>query len=152
MTDPKDIGRRIEQRRKELNLTLKDVADKACVSLSTISRYERGEFDRIKLPVVMAIANALGVSHDYIVCKTDNPFPDLGDMVDIGVSPSDIRIDGTHKRGKVAVSPSSRLQPANSIRIAGRDGSFVERRLTDEQLALFQSMLDQMKPIDDENI
>lgn len=40
----------------------------------------------------------------------------------------------------------------NIIKIAGRDGSFVERELTDEQVALMKNMLDQMKPIDDENI
>ena len=38
----------------------------------------------------------------------------------------------------------------NIIKIAGRDGSYREKRLSDEQLALFQSMLDQMKPVDDE--
>lgn len=40
----------------------------------------------------------------------------------------------------------------NIIKLAGRDGTFVERKLTDSQLALFKSMLDQLPPIDDENI
>lgn len=40
----------------------------------------------------------------------------------------------------------------NIIKLAGRDGTFVERKLTDSQLSLFKSMLDQLPPIDDENI
>lgn len=82
MANPKDIGLRIEKRRKELDLTLEEVASKVGVSLSTISRYERGEFDRIKLPVIISIANALSVSYDYLVCKSDVPFPDLAELPD----------------------------------------------------------------------
>ena len=36
----------------------------------------------------------------------------------------------------------------NIIKIAGRDGSFVERNLTDEQLDLFKKMIDQMPDTD----
>ncbi|MDY3692972.1 MAG: hypothetical protein SO072_13545 [Dysosmobacter sp.] len=54
---------------------------------------------------------------------------------------------------KEAPTPVSESGPArNIIKIAGRDGSFVERELTDEQVALMKNMLDQMKPIDDESI
>ena len=35
----------------------------------------------------------------------------------------------------------------NIIRIAGRDGSFVERELTDQQLAALQAILDQMPDV-----
>lgn len=38
----------------------------------------------------------------------------------------------------------------NIIKMAGRDGSYTEKRVSDEQLALFKSMLDQMKPVDDD--
>lgn len=40
----------------------------------------------------------------------------------------------------------------NVIKIAGRDGSLIERELTDAQLSLMQNMLDQLKPVDDEKI
>lgn len=50
-------------------------------------------------------------------------------------------------------TPVSESGPArNIIKIAGRDGSFVERELTDEQVALMKNMLNQLKPIDDESI
>lgn len=40
-------------------------------------------------------------------------------------------------------------QDANMIRIAGRDGSYQERRLTDEQLDIIRRMVDQMPDFKD---
>ena len=40
-------------------------------------------------------------------------------------------------------------QDANVIRIAGRDGSYQERRLTDEQLDIIRRMVDQMPDFKD---
>lgn len=37
----------------------------------------------------------------------------------------------------------------NTIRLAGRDGSYVERRLTDEQMRAFKLMLQQLPDADD---
>lgn len=40
-------------------------------------------------------------------------------------------------------------QGRNIIKIAGRDGSFIERRLTDEQVAALKLMLAQLPEVDD---
>lgn len=66
--DYKAIGRRIEQRRKELGLTLADLAAAVDLSASTIQRYEKGHFDKIKLPVLQAIASALKVAPEWLMC------------------------------------------------------------------------------------
>lgn len=71
--DYKAIGRRIEARRKELGLTLVDLAMKVDLSASTIQRYEKGRFDRIKMPVIEAIASALCVNPDWLIGNTDDP-------------------------------------------------------------------------------
>lgn len=75
MATPEEIGLRIEQRRKELQLTLNDVADSIGVARSTIQRYEKGRISKIKLPVIEAIANALNVNPAWIIYKTDDPTP-----------------------------------------------------------------------------
>jgi len=67
----KDIGLRIEHRRKELGLTLDDVAQEIGVAKSTIQRYEKGTIEKIKLPVIEAISRVLHVRPDWICCKTD---------------------------------------------------------------------------------
>lgn len=66
-----ELGKRIEMRRKQLNLTLDDVASEIGVAKSTIQRYEKGAIDKIKLPVVEAIARVLDVDPAWICCKTD---------------------------------------------------------------------------------
>lgn len=53
------IGNRIKSRRLSLKYTQKDVASMVSVDVSTISRYEKGLFQDIKIPVVEAIAKAL---------------------------------------------------------------------------------------------
>lgn len=71
--DYKKIGQRIASRRKELDMTLAGLAASVDLSASTIQRYEKGKFDRIKLPVVEAIAEALCVNPAWLIGKTDDP-------------------------------------------------------------------------------
>lgn len=72
MLDPKEIGRRIAGIRELKHMTLEDVASRVHVSRSTILRYERGDFERIKLPVLLSIANALGVPPEYLSVQEDD--------------------------------------------------------------------------------
>lgn len=71
MLTPIEIGKRIYDRRIELDLTLQEVADRVGVQNSTIYRYEKGIIKRIKMPVIEAIASALQISPGYLVGKTD---------------------------------------------------------------------------------
>lgn len=41
-------------------------------------------------------------------------------------------------------APREGSGPANVVRIAGRDGSYTERRLTDQQIAALKAVLEQM--------
>ncbi|MCI9468859.1 MAG: helix-turn-helix domain-containing protein [Oscillospiraceae bacterium] len=75
MVTPQEIGLRIETRRKELSLTLSEIANSIGVAESTVQRYEKGRIENIKLPVIEAIANVLNVNPAWIVCKTDDPTP-----------------------------------------------------------------------------
>ena len=127
-----EIGNRIRARREELGLTPKEVAKRAHLPLSTLNRYERGEFERIDIGVTNALSKVLAISHDYLVCKTDDPFYfDWGETLHRALS---------------------QPQDANVIRIVGRDGSIIEQEVTDEQMSLFKSMLNQFRPVSDENI
>lgn len=66
-SDNHTIGERLRQRRKDLGLTLADLAASINVSPSTIQRYENGAFEKIKLPVLHAIANELGVEVEWVL-------------------------------------------------------------------------------------
>ena len=67
-----EIGQRITSRRKELDLTLADVAMELGVAKSTILRYERGDFDKIKLPMIESIARAIKVNPEWLIGKSEN--------------------------------------------------------------------------------
>lgn len=68
-----EIGARITSRRKELGMTLTDLADEVGVAASTIYRYEQGSFSKIKIPVIESIAIALRVSPGWLLGNTDDP-------------------------------------------------------------------------------
>lgn len=67
-----EIGQRILLRRTQLGLTLDDVASEIGVARSTIQRYEKGTIQKIKLPVIEAMARVLRVSPSWLCCKTDD--------------------------------------------------------------------------------
>ena len=68
-------GKRIQARREELGLNLGDIAQKVGVAVSTIQRYEKGKIEKIKLPVIEAIAKALAVDPAWLLGQTDCPTP-----------------------------------------------------------------------------
>lgn len=70
--DNKKIGNRIKNRRKELNLTLQQIADIVGVASSTIQRYESGNINQLKLPVLESIAKALDINPTWLV-RDDAP-------------------------------------------------------------------------------
>ena len=69
------------------------------------------------------IADYLGVTVDYLLGKTDakEKAPDQDDQV----------------------------QDENIVRIAGRDGTYIERRLTDDQIKALEMIIKQMPKADD---
>lgn len=69
----KEIGNRIKEKRIEKGLTLKELGDKIGVASSTILRYENGEINTIKLPIIESIAKVLEVDPAWIVLKSNNP-------------------------------------------------------------------------------
>lgn len=62
---------RIRELAKKRGLTLKQVAIKAGLSENAIYRYNQGI--EPKLPTLMAIANVLGVSVNYLLGEDDTP-------------------------------------------------------------------------------
>ena len=117
------FGARLRYLRKQDGLSQQQLADALGTAKSSISMYENGHREP-SFEVLEQLADYFNVPMGTFFSDGHVPEP----------------------------TSSAEIQPMNTIRIAGRNGSLVERQLTDEQLALFQSMLDQMKPIDDENI
>lgn len=56
------ISKLVNQKRQALDLTIEKLAEKAGVSVSLISRIERGELENISLKKLQAIASALSLT------------------------------------------------------------------------------------------
>ena len=62
-----ELGNRIKDERLRLGLSQSVIAQNIGVATSTISRYEKGAFNDIKLPVIEAIAKELKVSPSWLL-------------------------------------------------------------------------------------
>lgn len=69
--DNKEIGARLANRRDELNLTLQDVAKRVGIASSTVLRYESGNVQKIKLPVLESLSKVLGLNPAWVCGKSD---------------------------------------------------------------------------------
>lgn len=58
---------KLKQRRKELNLTMLDVAKKTGVSEATVSRWESGDIANMRRDRIVLLANALQVPPSFIM-------------------------------------------------------------------------------------
>lgn len=71
MANNKEIGSRITFARERAKMTKKELADIVQVHPSTIGHYEDGSIDRIKIPVIEAIANALHINPLWITGRSE---------------------------------------------------------------------------------
>ncbi len=61
------IGERIKQRRKELGLSVDQVADKIGKNRATVYRYESKDIEKLPLEVLEPLAKALGTTPAYLM-------------------------------------------------------------------------------------
>lgn len=63
----KEIGNRIRQRRKELGLSVDELADRINKNRATIYRYENGEVDKLPIDVFEPLARELDTSPAFLL-------------------------------------------------------------------------------------
>lgn len=121
--------------RKREGLSQQELAERVGLTRSRIGMYETAkrepDFETLEL-----FADFFNVNMDTLMGKAtaSSPYPFFAQ----------------DNKEPTPVSESGAME--NIVKLAGRDGSYMEKRVSDEQLALFQSILDQMKPVDDESI
>ena len=67
-----DIGTKLKARRKELDLTMLDVAKNVGVSEATVSRWESGDIANMRRDKIVSLAHALQVSPFFIMGWDEN--------------------------------------------------------------------------------
>lgn len=73
-----EIYQKLKERRKELGLTMLEIAQKIGVSEATVSRWESGDIANMKRDKIVALSNALQVNPSFIMGWEDNlPAPNI---------------------------------------------------------------------------
>lgn len=140
------FGKNLRAARKKNGLTLEQVAEKynqsfgGGLSKGTLSKYENDKQEPM-VTVVFNLSKILKVNVDFLLngepateeqceCwdKKYNPNGELCDEKNI---------------------PAHSVEGRNVIKIAGRDGTYEERTLTDEQLNALLAIINQMPDADD---
>lgn len=82
----KTIGKRALQRRKELKLSQKYIAEKLGVDTSTVLRYEKGASDNTKFYILEGLSKALDVSVDWLKGETDEMHTQNSDTQELQIN------------------------------------------------------------------
>ena len=76
----REIAKRVSNRRAELGLTQADLAYRANKSLGTVAKMEQGAAGFPAISTLVAIAEALDLSLDYLVLAAEPTAPKCVDM------------------------------------------------------------------------
>ncbi len=94
MPTPTPFGQRLADTRTTRGLTQQQLADKAKIPAAVISHFETGVRASASADNLVKLADALNVSIDYLLARTDDPAPRTGKferMIE-GLSDSEIGV------------------------------------------------------------
>lgn len=133
-----DFKDKIKYLRLNLGATLEEIGNAVGVSKATVKRWESGEIANIRRDKIYKLAVALHTTPSYLMGWDEEPI----------AASSDGEARKATKETPAPVSESGRH--INIVKIAGRDGSYKEKRLTDEQIKALQTIIDQMPEAPDD--
>lgn len=117
------VGDKIRFQRKALGLTQTELGERLGVKTNAVSKWECGRVEDIPTSKIKAMATLFGVQPSYL-------------------------IDDSITKVPTPVSESG--QPVNIVKIAGRDGSFIEKQLNDKELQALKSFVDLLPDASDD--
>ncbi len=132
-------GERIRQARKARNMTQTELAEKLGVKFSAIHKYETGLVVNLKRETIAALAKALDVSPSWLMC-----------LDDLDTQPSPFSRPRNYQHQSTILVDDFLSQNHNVVTIRGRDGTFVEKKLSDEQAAALKALIDQLPEAPDD--
>lgn len=73
--DENNLGTRVKSLRKSSGLSQKDLSASANITPATLSRIEAGKIRKIRPETLIGLSQALGVSAEYLTCRTNQINP-----------------------------------------------------------------------------
>ncbi len=88
---------RLKKRRRQLGLTLAQVAEEIGVKEATVQRYESGAIQNIKYKTILKLSDTLKCSPSYLLCWTDATCPPSLDRSD-SLSPHEQKVLDAYRK------------------------------------------------------
>lgn len=77
-----DVGKRIRERRKELRLSVDELAQKLNKNRTTVYRYEKGDIENLPMDILGPLAEALNTTPAYLMGWESKPVSVLDTITD----------------------------------------------------------------------
>lgn len=77
-----DVGKRIRERRKELNMSVDELARKLNKNRTTVYRYEKGDIENLPIDILRPLAEALNTTPAYLMGWESKPVSALDTITD----------------------------------------------------------------------
>lgn len=106
-----NVGKRIKERRKELKMSVEELAKKLNKNRTTVYRYEKGDIENLPMDILGPLSEALDTTPAYLMGWENKPSRDIvtvGELLkimrtnrnmtieeyskEIGISPEDLRM------------------------------------------------------------
>lgn len=147
-----ELGNLLLSLMQEKGLSYGILSNMTGLSKATLQRYVSGTTETIPFDRLEIIAKALGVNVGYLCAKsTINEMKLRGEYTS---EMMELLMDAEQEKSRFnlngAVSAPSGGPHVNIVKIAGRDGSFVEKHLTDKQLQALKSFVDLLPDASDD--
>lgn len=146
---------RIFEMLKYRKMSQKGLADKLNIQKNAVTRWKSGELNSY-MKYLPAIAKELGTTTEYLLSgNAIYKFPASAEAFREFMARPQVE-EEIRQAQQQCTKDQKRPTPVdgdgqgqNVIKIAGRDGSLIERRLTDEQVAALKLMLTQLPEVED---
>lgn len=145
-----ELGNLLLSLMQEKGLSYGVLSNMTGISKATLQRYVSGTTENIPFDRLEIIAKALGVNVGYLCAKsTINEMKLRGEYTS---EMMELLLDSEQGavKGKAPTPVSESGQPVNIVKIASRDGSFVEKRLNDKELQALKAFVDLLPDASDE--
>lgn len=137
---------RIYELRMEMGISMREAAKRLSMPYTTYVNYEKG-LREPSSEVLITFSRFFGVTIDYLVGNVNEPYFYLDNE-------RILRETNSYGGEKAPTSKDGHAFDAKSdknlIRIAGRDGSFRERFLTDDQMKALNAFIDLLPEVPDD--
>jgi transcriptional regulator with XRE-family HTH domain len=77
-----DVGKRIKERRKELNMSVDELAQRLNKNRTTVYRYEKGDIENLPMDILGPLAEALNTTPAYLMGWDNKPISAMDTITD----------------------------------------------------------------------